>query len=594
MGIRAEFTTGAFLALMAAPAFALTIQAPAPGSVNTISPGDDYASAILTDAWDMSDAGDLELRKSHHLTGQSIAGGIFTGSTTDNVPAVYPLYPGVYSSVPTHKGSRYPVDTQRYRYLTIKVRAYGTGSNPDPSAGQAMVQAFYFRDQDALVTNQWGCSGNAFYAPGTDWQIVTLDMQQGGTCSPSMPWTSGTIQGLRIDPVRAAGVKVDIDWIRLTSAAVTSQQRYQVSWTDTVQGASYTVTAIDPDGARFTLGQNIVATALLADFSRLAPGDYRIEVSRGGASATSTGVVRVAAPATVSIADPSMRGDVSRSYANTVLGNPWGPIDSQDFYNLVNITNPVYNNPPGTLTARATNNDPSVFMQTRRNNTFFPINTQLYRSVCFTMQLFGPQDIGAGSVARLYWGNEHPTLTASDDIVIEEGVNEYCFEDMAEMPMEGANLTPWLADIIRFFRIDPHEFPVHQPPISQQCQQQQTHEACRDFRIHSVTLSPFAVARPGFNVSWTHRDTDSNGHTVRVLLDQNRTAGDGPEYPLRTVTRSPGTHTLGVHVPPGVPLGKYYVALEVQDAHATVRAYSTGPLLVEAPQDLIFANGFQP
>lgn len=570
-------------ALASPAASALTIVAPAPASVNTIFPGDDFAASRMADAWDMQDVGDIMLARSVDLANQSVSQGIYGAATTSSTPYFFPLDPGIASSVPNHRGASFPVDTLRYRFLTAKIRAFNP-SGPQPSPPLTFLQAYFFRDQNAFLTSQIGCSVPGYYTPGPGWQIVTIDLQAGTGCPPyNMPWTSGPVRGLRIDPVRVAGVRVEVDWLRLTSAAISPLQRFEVVWTDTT-GGLYTVTAVDGTGARFALAENIGGDRIDADFSRLAPGDYRIEVSRTGATQLSTGVVRIGAPATVKVSNPSSRGDISRSFAQTVTGNPWGPIDPGDFSIVLNLTQLNYANPPGTLTARPTNNDPALFMNTAGT----PVNTSLYRSACFTLQIAGSQDVGTGSVARWYWGNTHPTLTASDDIIIESGLNEYCFEDMAMLPMEGPNQTPWLNGNVNFFRLDPHEFPV-----SPQCTASPTPANCRDIRLDSVTLSPFAVAAPVLTVAWTHRDEDSASHLVRVILDANRTPGDGPEHVIATVNRAPGDHQLSVAVPAAVPLGKYYVAIEAQDPQAFARAYSTGPVLVEPAVDQIFASGFQ-
>ena len=572
----------AWLALTAPCAYALTIVEPAPSSVNTISPGDDFASAIMADAWDMDDPHDLMLARSVDLTNQSISGGIYSAQSTTPTPYFFPLDPGIASSVPNHRGARFPIDTGRFRYLTAKVRTFNP-SGPQPAPPLVFLQAYFFRDQNAFITSQIGCSPARYYSPGTSWQIVTIDMQASSTCGPFNLGWNGMMGGLRIDAGRETGIQFEMDWMRLTSGGVASHQRYEVVWSDTT-GGQYTVTAVDGDDARYILGAGVGGDRLDADFSRLAPGDYRVEVSRAGASTISTGVIRVGAPATVRVTRPDIRGDVSRSFAQSETGNPWGPIDPNDIALTTGLTNINYNNPAGTLTARPTNDDPSIFMQTAGT----PINTNHYRSACFTMQIFGPQEVGIGSVARWYWGNTHPTLTASDDIIIEEGVNEYCFEDMAQMPMEGMNQTPWLSNNVGFFRLDPHEFPV-----SSQCVSTPTPELCRDIRLHSVTLSPFSTAAPVLQLAWTHRDSDSSDHVVRIILDQNRISGDGPEHIIASVNRPPADHAMSIAVPASVPHGKYYVAVETQDSHAQTRAYSTGPVLVEAGTDLIFSNGFQ-
>jgi hypothetical protein len=569
-------------ALSADTAQALTVTAPAPASINIIAAGDDYATQQLGNGWDMSDAVDIEQQRSVNVASQSIAGGLYAGTSTNEDPYVFPLYPGIASSVPMHRGFRYPISTSRYRYLTAKIRAFAL-SGPEIPPQFALVQVFFYRDHNSFLDMSVGCAAPYYFTPGTTWEIITIDLQAPFTCGPiAMQWTANPwVRGLRFDPVYYANARFEIDWIRLTPATSVPAQRFTVAWSDTIAG-TYSINAVDSTGTRYPLATQVQGTSFNADFGRLPAGDYGIEIMRPGASAASAGLVRVNSPAMVDVTSPNERGDQALNLALT-RGNPWGPMDPGDIALTTGLTGIRYDNPPGTFYARPTNNDPAVFMQLSGQ----PIDAGYYRSACFTMQVFGNQDIGQGSVARWYWGNSHPTLTASDDIIVDPGLNEYCFEDLATIPMEGPNQNPWQGSLF-MFRLDPHEFPV-----GSACIASPTPENCRDVRIDSVVLSPFHRADPTLTVQWSHRDDNGGNQTVRILLDANRIAGDSPETILATLQRPSGSHTFTATAAGIVPAGQYYIGVEVDDGLGAVRMYSRGPIIVAQATDLIFANGFQ-
>src|SRR5690606_1743246 len=142
-----------------------------------------------------------------------------------------------------------------------------------------------------------------------------------------------------------------------------------------------------------------------------------------------------------------------------------------------------------------------------------PIDADLYRSACFTMQIFGPRDVGAGSVARIFWGTLSSVMTNTDDYVIDEGLNERCIADLAPAPQEGAAAGPWTG-VQNYIRLDPHEF----APVPA-CTSSPSPANCRDFRLDSFVLSPHYEAAPAFRFAWQTADPDHAGQTLRVYLD---------------------------------------------------------------------------
>ena len=577
------------------------------GASPRVAAGTDFATEVVGNAWDMDRTRDVQLAESTDLVNQLVSGGTYVATTgnTDGNPVIDPsffmLFQGIQRSVPNATGDLYPIATSRFRYLTFKARVSGGGAS-----GNQLAMAFWYRDRDSIPDRTFGCS--AFIPiPVGGWQIVTVDLTVGAQSAGcgslgNQQWTDSALQrGFRIDPVifpgdgSGSGVNVEIDWIRLTSPTVTASQRFTVTWTDNVSNQPYTVTAIDADGARFVLGANVAGNARSfdADVSRLAPGNYTIEVSNASSSDTGSAPLVVNRPPEIVIESPSVSGDQARNYALVERGASWGPMDATDVRVTSNLANVSYSNPPGTLTARPTTNDPAIVFDTgiptNQTTGGNPIDASLYRSLCYVAQVQGPRDIGAGSVARILYGNGLASLSTTLDIIVEEGLNETCFRDVASLPLEPGSPSAW-AGLVNFIRFDPHEFPV-----APACTSNPTPTNCRDVRLDAFVLSPYFRANPAFLFDWQIADADSSGQTVRIFLDPDRTPQSGNERQVVNVASSTGpddfTWTAAAPVTPGT----YEVYFEVSDGTNTVTQYAGGPLVVQSVVDpaFIFGNGFE-
>jgi hypothetical protein len=557
-------------------ALALTITQPTAGT-HVVTAGDDYATRQFSDPWDMNNAADIATAESGGATSQTFSGGIFSFVTTNADAGFVPLSQGLAGTINLSRGESRPVATNRYRYLTVKMRM-SAASGPALTQQQPS-QAYFLRDGASYGEGTYGFS-NFIYLDPNQWAIVTYDMI--GLLHPSSPhtWTEyPQIRGLRIDPNGAANVRVEVDWIRLTAPA-TSQQKFNVSWSDT-QSGTYTVAAVDTDGTVATLATGITGTSHQADLSKLPPGDWRIRVSRNGANALSPGLVHINAPPVVTITAPNVRGNQADNYAANDAGNPWGPMDPGDVLLTGSLTNIRYDNPPGTFYARPTSGDPGLTLNTTRK----AIDTNYYRSLCVTMQVFGPRDIGLGSVARIFWGTTTPTVSTSKDLVIEEGVNEYCIPDLAAVPLEPNSPTQW-AGQLTYFRWDPHEF----APTAA-CTNTPTPESCREVRIQSIVLSPFARTNPGYVVRWNLADADTSTASVAVSLDPDRNPDNGNDIALGNVSAANGAGEFGF-MSTTIPAGTYYVRLVTNDGVDGVSLHSDGPIVVGPPPDRLFRAGF--
>lgn len=582
MNTRFSFLVGAAFcgALCAPAALALDIIEPS-GNNDFVSAGRDYATQVLNNPWDADDAEDVETHRTGNMTAQTFSGGIYSAVTTTDDPGFYLLDEGLAGTTNLSRGEANPIVTADYRYLTVKVRY--TATAPGVVDPQGLLVYFY-EDGSSTVNQHIGLT-NYFAISLGSWQILTIDLISQINPGSVYAWTAfPTVKGLRIDPTTSANVKVELDWARLTASTPgPATENFTVTWNDTQTGP-YTISAVDTSGAVAVLATNVNGTSRQVSLANLAPGPWRIRVSRAGATVDSPGVININNPPRVIVQSPSARGDVANSYSIARLGRPWGPFSAADIDLAPNVTNIRYDDPvgSGSVAGRPLNGDPGLLFKT----TGAPIDANLYRSLCFTAQNYVPESFNTASVARIFWGNTLTTMTATKDIFLKLGLHEYCLADLATTPVEAGAPVAWNG-LVQYFRYDPHEMPV--PP---ECASAPSLINCREFRLDRLTLAPFAGGMSGFNYRWTLQDPDSPNALVRVLLDPDRIRGNGNEVLVSTNAASSGAGSMATVFPAGITPGLYYVAIEANDGLNTVRSYSTGPLRVLPMVDLIFRDGF--
>jgi hypothetical protein len=566
---------------------ALTVTRPA--SAEVVAAGDDYATQVLGNAWDMSDALDVdtEADEAPGIVGPTFNAGVFSGTTGGYGAYFYPLFMGYPLSVNSSRGANFPIDTSHYRYVTVKIR-----STLPAGVSFESWRPVFLKDADSYNQGTYGFA--SFYTLANhQWQIFTEDMisQIDGT-SPHQWTTYPQVSGLRIDPATQspssspAGAQFEIDWIRLTAPA-TVAQKYLVQWTDSGYAGTYIIAAIDADSVTYALGTSTAgATSFLADMTFLAPGQYTIKVTRSNNTATNTSnAFRINSPPQITMTAPSIRGEQSQSFAQTVVGNPWGPIDASDFSLITNFIGGSisYTTPVGSFYGRPANNDPNWFFNLGSNT----IDTSVYRSLCFTMKDFGLRSIQFGSVARVFWGNSTGALTTSQDIPLYTGLNEYCFPDLSTIPLVDTIGGTWTGTKA-VLRLDPHEFPV-----SAACTNTPNPANCHDVQLNSVVLSPFAHANPNYTFAWTLSNSDDifqNGFeagnsavTLTLALDPDTTPGNANEITIGTMPVSNGNGSFAWPGSGTVPGGTYHVLATVNDGVNVVTQYAAGVIIVNLP-----------
>lgn len=574
----------AVIAASAMPVASAALTVTQPTAATVVAAGDDFATQVLGNAWDMKDSIDIDTEESLNVTSQSFVGGVFSGLTTAADANLYPLFEGQLNSINLSRGANFPVDTSHYRYFTVKMKA------TQPGAPKEYSRLVFYQ-----VNGTFGL-GLYHALPNNAYIIFTNDMytQIDGT-SPHTWLQFPQVTGLRLDPATPGGAfttgsQFSIAWVRLTAPA-TAAQTTTVAWTDSGYTGSYNISANDAGGTSLTLASNVSGASYVADLSRLPPGAYTITVARSNNSATAASAsFHINTPPQIAISQPSASGDLTQDFAKTVVGNPWGPIDANDFLPSIgirNFNNVSYNNPVDSFYGRPINNDPGWWFYRGSN----AIDAGKYRSVCYAFEVFGPRNIGAGSVARIFWGSGTAQVTTSLPIPVDDNANDtlvghYCIADLAAYPPDpkATIYGPW-AGMQSVFRLDPDEFT---PPSG--CS---TADTCHDVRLDSVTLSPFALANPGYTFNWTFNpDPDSTGDTVDVYLDPDATPTNGNEIYLGSTTASTGSFAWAGSCAGALTYGPWHVLMVASDGINPVSQYAGGPVLV-ARYDGIFRNGFE-
>lgn len=573
-----------------------SVTVPAPGQIFPAGP--DYATDVLQDPWDFANEDDISQNPDEYLSwmqsaqahnlGRStfLQSGRFVAQSNSIDPMLGLLYPGQELVVPTGRdGARFPIDTQRYRKLAVKLSVANGGS--------ALAAYWFFEPRGA----QWAANlGVALGdAPTSTDEVITVDL--GSQTDGGVPYLSRPLaRGLRLDPTATSGASVSVDWVRLTVADGGPGAAMMPVQSPNCSGG-HTVSVIDAAGTSSVVKSGSGAIATSFNYGIFPPGAYTLRVACG--NGTTDRAFAINDPARVTITAPSVTSGAD--YATTVIGNPWDMDDLADVAGSANVV--PYGSPTGIVPSpaggsmlRAVNvsapgnpgvqGDPSIFLLNIPNNAT-PIATTKYRYLTFTMQIEYPHELGNNSVMRLFYGSrpnfDGNSVTTTKDILTLPGRATYTI-DMASLAT-GPTLEPgplsesWALRSVRYLRFDPHEIAEVQAPFS----------------LDNVKLTaPDEVTLGGpYTVRWTLADADAGGtRTVRILLDTDTNVANGTTLIAQGIPAGSGAYTWQAQ---GVAPGLYRVYVEVTDVNGgasnTGGAYSTGLLRVLAPGagDVVFS-----
>jgi hypothetical protein len=190
--------------------------------------GNDYATDVLGNAWDMNEYSDISkyLNTSGvtiNLDSIQVQNGIFSARSTNTDAYFFPLFPG-YGAGSINLGGygvNYPINSAKYHCLYFRMKVNTTANDE--------IRVFWFADTGLTDNNNWGVSKIIPPVPN-QWNIYSIDLNTIFDSSNGyIPWTGNSRwEGLRIDPTRYSSVNFSVDWIRLTDCTA---RNVTVSWT---------------------------------------------------------------------------------------------------------------------------------------------------------------------------------------------------------------------------------------------------------------------------------------------------------------------------------------------------------------------------
>jgi hypothetical protein len=357
-----SLSLGALLILISLqPAFAkssqnlnpeATIDFANPGALKVrVGEGDDFATQVLGDPWDMNERRDIQFEIAFndvHMA-DGVWASTFRGKDQAHDNPVsgyfYPLFHGIpgQGNWIGSSAAGAAIDTSKYTRLTMRVytstrERYGLFWMHNPNDWKP----------SGLVTAVDGCADRNLWPSG--WHIYHFDLNAGVGQRSLLDdlgegggqgglWQAGPyVYGLRFDAGQnlPAGTEVKVDWIRLTDPS--SSPEVDIRWNTSGAVKDQVVevrVATRPDGKdSLPLVRNLPAGAggYNLPTSILAPGQYYFQlamVPKGSAcspngAADTTGWVGPltveAAPGVIIDAPSTTSGE---DYGTSVLGDPW-------------------------------------------------------------------------------------------------------------------------------------------------------------------------------------------------------------------------------------------------------------------------------
>ena len=324
--------------------------------------GDDFATTVLGDPWDMNQTTDIY--RAINMANISFSGGIFQATTTSHDAYFWLLHQGYPSAnnINPHCGLVNSINASLYHNLSFLL--YRSLDNTN-----VPIRVYWYKAGDELTGQPSGRSRPLTVSAG--WRTYQIDLSNPSNVEAGV-W-SGNITGLRIDPTSTADpsirdVLIQLDWVRLTATSPSST--YQIQWTGSGLNPVTVLTLVsaeenDPDNR--TMG--IIATDILAvqqssyswPVSTYPPGNYYVQSRMG------------------------------TDYAGVVRGRPW---DMSQLNDIAAYWNSSLSQDSGGLNFIALNNDPAFSLAIDPDH---PVNAQLYKQL--TIRMYS----STASFMNFYW-----------------------------------------------------------------------------------------------------------------------------------------------------------------------------------------------
>lgn len=404
------------IALLAVPVAGLAGEPAQPLSFSGVKvpEGNDFATRILRDPWDLEQYADIsqyinQSGQADLLRDISVSNGVFSARATDaHQASLHPLFPGYKNALLNGKvGANYPIDAAKYKCLHVAAKV---DSGPPQNGAPDQMVVFWFGDESLNAGPYWGVSipGIVLYpesplSPQPRWKLYSLRLDQAPV--PAGPYTrwenapGGYWEGLRIDFTQQT-TSFQVDWIRLTDCQAVT---LDVSWSG---GGPVSIT-VEPDqtGREILVASDVASSPYRMDVQGLEAGSYDYYVWRNGEvvaegsfEVTPTPIANFSKPSTTSGAD----------YASS-FGNPWDMSDAGDVEGVdcmsTQLTNgvlamstlPYVQQPAACQSGGVT--DPGVFLSSPE-----PIDALKYRYLSYRMYTDAPwQNVPEAMIVRWIW-----------------------------------------------------------------------------------------------------------------------------------------------------------------------------------------------
>lgn len=512
----------------------------------------DYATDVRGQPWDFTSAASYStaLTGTSFVGGGSLVDGWFVGTSSNGDPKIW-----MQDLVGPHLDS--PIDTSRYRYLSFRMCV------------SARTQMIVYWHRDGSMTP--GSFDHTVFKPvAAGCQTYSYDLvAERAPGTGGLPWNAGPIQSIAIKPAIAAGITIKMDYARLSSTSPTVGPAVAANWQPAASHVSLFFDS-DPHGSNPTLISNDVTRGAYTWVTpNLAPGTYYL-IARSSKGQTISSPFVVNSPAKTMIIAPSYTS--GPDYATTVLGNPWDMSSSADIASTANIGSISFKGGIFSGTNLNGNPDPQVYFKVGA-----PIDPARFYYVTYRMLVDGPMDIGAGSVARLFWKDSR--MSDTSDILVYEGWRTVSI-DLRSVPLIPGGTSWQTGGNKTAFRLDPHEF-----------------STMRTFHIDDVKLTGADQASTSFPIRY--QATDANGDALRTsfFAVTNRQGANAQAISCANTSSAPGSGRYKVYLPmvnngvalegqsciwnvAGVPNGNYYIKMVVNDGRNITSTISDTPLLV--------------
>jgi hypothetical protein len=235
-----------------------TINNPPSIEVTNPSPtsGEDYATTVLGNAWDMNSGSDIQLTGLDHFTNPSFSGGVLHATNTTADPIVTLLY---------NANNSVPIDTSRFRYLTYRLQVDGPYDLITGSVARVIWSS--------QVSSPAAISQDIIVVPGmTSYTVdlAPLSTAPDGGLEPAgsaETWTAAPKRYLRIDPHEFPTARTfHIDDVKLTAKPVAASS-FTIRFVGTDADADATVVSLyydgdtNPGNGKALIASNIPASA---------------------------------------------------------------------------------------------------------------------------------------------------------------------------------------------------------------------------------------------------------------------------------------------------------------------------------------------